>query len=383
MRRTESAPGPTIRRDFRALVCAVALWLPMMVSSRPVVVFTFDVESEGELHMDSQLDPVCDGGTRCGVMEMARMLSARHLAGTFFVNPYEQAWIGTPAVRSVAAALDAAGQDVELHTHPESAYDPARHYMYEYSLDEQVEIVRAGAALLHEWTGKPVVAHRAGAYGADANTLVALARNGITWDSSAFWKHPNSRLDLLNRPRNLSWSWAGVNELPVNVYERVDHARFLGIDFESQPVIRKVDVDWIVNPQEARDAIAGLIAADVPAIVVFAHSFSFIHGKTADGTFIPDHVSIELFQVILDEVAKQKLEVRTLRDFSARDSPSHSAAAADPLPRIVVNAGLRRALTSVAKEHRAVALATAAALFAIAVFTATWLLRRRLRLAAA
>jgi hypothetical protein len=292
------------------------------------------------------------------------------------VNPYEYKWFGAEAIRSVAVALDAAGQDVELHTHPESAFDPNRHYMYEYSLDEQVEIVRSGAALLRDWTGKTMVAHRAGAYGADANTLLALARNGIVWDSSAFWQHPQSRLDLLKQPRNLPWVSGGVNELPVNVYERVDRARLAGLDIESKPVIRKMDIDWIVNPQEARDAIASFVAADVPVIVVFGHSFSFINGKAADGKYIPDRVSMDLLEVILDEVTRQGLEARTMRDFATRGLPAH-AAIGDPLPRIAVQAGVGRALLSVAKEHRVALIAAAAGGLLALIAGVRWLSGRR------
>jgi peptidoglycan/xylan/chitin deacetylase (PgdA/CDA1 family) len=381
MPRTERAGGPprTMRRFTPLLASWLAigaLWLPLTVAAKPIVVFTFDVESEGDLHMDQQLDPECEGGTHCGVMEMARMLNAHHVAGTFFVNPYEYKWIGAEAVRGVAVALDTAGQDVELHTHPESAFDPNRHYMYEYNLDEQVEIVRSGAALLKEWTGKTMVAHRAGAYGADANTLLALARNGIVWDTSAFWKHPQSRLDLLNQPRNLPWVSGGVNELPVNVYERVDRARLAGLNIESTPVIRKVDVDWIVNPQEARDALDSFVAADVPVIVVFAHSFSFINGKNAGGRFIADRGSMDLLAVILDEVAKHGLEVRTMRDIAVNGLPAH-AAIGDPLPRIAVRAGLGRALLSVAKQHRALVVAAAAGGLLMLAAGAAWQSRRR------
>src|SRR5262249_53271335 len=149
-------------------------------------------------------------------------------------------------MRDIALRLQRLGHDVELHTHPDAAYDPKRHEMYEYSLDEQTTIVRDGVRLLESWTGQPVVAHRAGAYSADENTLIALERNGVTVDSSLFWEYPKSKLNALPLPRNSPGVYRTVLELPVTAYVREDRPGVLPGMLAPIGVIRKLDVNWAV-----------------------------------------------------------------------------------------------------------------------------------------
>ena len=73
-------------------------------------------------------------------------------------------------------------------------------------------------------SGRPVVAHRAGAYAADRNTLIALRQNNILVDSSVFWKHPNTRLHDLGLPRNVPSLWDDhLTQIPVTVFERENY----------------------------------------------------------------------------------------------------------------------------------------------------------------
>lgn len=46
--------------------------------------------------------------------------------------------------------------------------------MYLYSLNKQTEIIKDGKELVKEWTGEYPIAHRAGAYGINENTFMAL-----------------------------------------------------------------------------------------------------------------------------------------------------------------------------------------------------------------
>ena len=161
----------------------------------PTVLITIDVESTESLPLPDQVDAICDNRGACGLMHIVNMLKERGFAATFFLDVYEyKAW-GEGNLRNIALKLQAAGQDVALHTHPQWAYDPARPNMYSYSFEDQNRIIADGVRLLRSWTGLPVVAHRAGAYSANKDTIAALARNGILLDSSLFFGNPNSRLN--------------------------------------------------------------------------------------------------------------------------------------------------------------------------------------------
>ena len=215
-------------RNAALLVASAALTVGAWASAAPTVIVTIDVESHPRVALQDQIETTCQGGSACGLMEIARMLQQRQIAGTFFLNVYEYRKLGEPAMRSIVDKLQGAGQDVALHTHPHWAYDPDRNGMHQYSLEEQTSIVRDGIRLLSAWSGRPVVAHRAGDYAADERTLRALEANGVRVDSSLFWGHPSSLLTELGLPRNLPSSWGKLLEIPVTVYERRELPRYFG-----------------------------------------------------------------------------------------------------------------------------------------------------------
>jgi len=209
-------------------------------------------------------------------MEIVRMLKKGGLAGTFFLNVYEHPRWGETVMRDIAVKLQAAGEDVALHTHPETAYDPLRAEMYQYSLDEQTSIIRDGMQLLTVWTGRRVVAHRAGDYSADEHTLEALKRNGMRVDSSLFWGYPSSRLNGLGLTRNLPSFLGRLTEIPVTVYQREERSRFLSDMLGPLTSVRKIGADWFIDEQEARSAVDAIIQAGPQFIVVFLHCCTFL-----------------------------------------------------------------------------------------------------------
>lgn len=308
---------------------------PSQVDARPVVVFTIDVESNVSFTLPEQIDRTCTDGSACGVNRILSELARRSWPATFFLNVYEQQRWGEEALRRLARRLQDGGHDVQLHTHPQWMYDPGRWAMHQYSLAEQTRIVADGVRLLEAWTGRSVVAHRAGAYTADGNTLIALERNGVKVDSSLFWRHENSRLDVLQLPRNIPASYGKVEQIPVTAYERAERAPLLGQMLGTSLVIRKIDPNWYVNREEVRDSIDALIAADVPVLVVFLHSFSFLGGRADDGVTVDAH-ALEMFRAILDHLDTKALPVVTMRDLAEHPSSRLSTSSADIVPRVAV-----------------------------------------------
>jgi peptidoglycan/xylan/chitin deacetylase (PgdA/CDA1 family) len=323
-------------------VCALLAVPASAASGRTLVVFTVDVESNETLRLPDQVDAVCKDGSACGFMEIARLLRERRWSGTFFLNVFEHQQWGETTMRNIAVRLQSAGQDVALHTHPQWGYDPARLGMNQYSLDEQTTIVRDGVRLLQAWTGRPVVAHRTGAYAADEHTLIALERNGLLVDSSVFWKDPNSRLDGLGLPRNLPAPHGRLTEIPVTVYERVDRPRILGAALSPLTVVRKIDPNWFVNADEVKAAIDAAVGSDLPVLVVFLHSFSFLAGPTAGGPPLADRHAMDMFRVILDNVARKDLPVVTMRELAHRGLPPLLSPDRDVVPQVTVPVDLHR-----------------------------------------
>jgi peptidoglycan/xylan/chitin deacetylase (PgdA/CDA1 family) len=372
------------------VVVAAAVWA-LLIASAPasadtLVVFTVDVESN-ELRLPDQVDAVCADGSDCGLMVIVRQLRAHGWAGTFFLNVYEHAQWGDATMRKIAVGLQDAGQDVALHTHPHWTHDASRWAMYQYSLDEQTAIVRDGVRLLQTWTGRRVVAHRAGAYAADERTLAALQKNGVLLDSSLLWQESNSRLNALGLARNLPSRFNGVGEIPVSVYEREDRATLWGASMRGATTVRKIDPDWFVDANEARTAIDGLLEANVPVLVVFLHSFSFMTAPPAGGAPIADRHALDMFKVIVDTVAERKLRVVTMRDlaqtFEIVGSGPLPAMGADLVPRVGVQVDAARYLWRLVARSNRVALMSIGAgvlLFmgAVAVFARRRFTHKRL-----
>jgi peptidoglycan/xylan/chitin deacetylase (PgdA/CDA1 family) len=280
---------------------------------------TVDVESTERLPLPQQIDAVCAGGVRCGLLQIARMLEEHRLAGTFFLNVYEyKAW-GEPTLRSIARQLHNRGHDVALHTHPQWAYDPRRNYMYEYTLDEQTRIVADGVRLLQEWTGIPVVAHRAGAYSANKDSIDALARNRIILDASLFPGEPHCRLNELGLPVNFPGSVGGITEIPVTVYERRERPPGLGHLLPPHVVLAKLDVNAMDDERQAIAAIRAVSAADLPFIVIFLHSFSFeAPAGRVGGAPRANERAMKIFQALIDEMSARQIPVVTAREVAAQ-----------------------------------------------------------------
>ena len=307
------------------------------------VIFTIDVESNNQFPLPEQVDAVCQNNIPCGLMEISKRLSEKNYSGTFFLNVYEYSNWGKKKMHSIANSLQNEGHDIALHTHPQWVYDPNRWAMFQYSLEEQIAIIRDGKKLLREWTGLPVLAHRAGAYSADERTIVALESNGIRLDSSLFLQSPNCRLNGIGMPVNVPSLRQDVIQIPVTVYIREVQAGIFSELLTPIVAIRKIDPDWFVNESEVKDAIDTIIKSEIPFVVVFLHSYSFMDPpKKGQAAPSADSHSMKLFNVIIDHIQLKGLEVVTMRELIAEDQINIPLSKKDIVPHVKVSIGLPR-----------------------------------------
>lgn len=122
------------------------------------------------------------------------------LKAVFFVDPMPALLWGTGAVADVVEPILSRGHDVQLHLHTEwlallgdANPLPGRTgaNLKEFSLVEQVELIGIAMELLTAAGAPRPVAFRAGNYGANDDTLRALAQLGIAYDTS----HPPALAD--------------------------------------------------------------------------------------------------------------------------------------------------------------------------------------------
>jgi peptidoglycan/xylan/chitin deacetylase (PgdA/CDA1 family) len=252
--------------------------------------FTVDVESRSRGNPEQDIFGELPGHAgNHGIGLMMDLLERHQFRGTFFLNVYEAAKHGEEALASVARAIHDRGHDLQLHTHPRPMYRP--YGMSQAPFEQQVEILEKGIALLKEWTGKRVVAHRAGAFLANGETLRAVAATGLAADSSlAAGSHDAAPLVDELGASNWAQRLEGVWEIPVTYYDQVRigpwrSRRILDIEASSLAEIKKV----------TRVAVR----QGLPTVCILMHSFSF----TREGK--PDERIIQRFSALLEWLRTQ------------------------------------------------------------------------------
>ena len=151
-------------------------------------------------------------------------LTAAGLRAVFFVEALCANAVGIEPVREMVQRVRQGGHDVQLHLHTEwldrmpQPLLPGRagRHVRHFSEDEQTLLIgNALERLIEAGAGRPA-AFRAGNYGANLDTLRALARNRIRFDTSYNPAYLDSACDmpregLLLQPE----PWLGVVEFPI------------------------------------------------------------------------------------------------------------------------------------------------------------------------
>lgn len=163
-----------------------------------------------------------------GVSYKLEMLAQHGLKACFFVDPMPALTFGLAPLRGIVEKILAAGQEVQLHLHPnwtsavsgDGGASASRFELAEYSFAEQRALISGATDLLTAIGAPNPIAFRAGSYSANADTLRALAELGFSYDASHNGgEHPwPSAIDLPARhiaPVRID----GVIEIPVTVIE--------------------------------------------------------------------------------------------------------------------------------------------------------------------
>ncbi len=129
-----------------------------------------------------------------GVAHKLEVLAQHGQKAVFFVDPMPALIWGVAAIEDIVGPIVAAGQDVQLHCHTEwlglaGATVPLRlsttgHDLADFPFEDQCAILDYARTTLIAAGAPAPVAFRAGNYGADDNTLRALASLGIGYDTS-------------------------------------------------------------------------------------------------------------------------------------------------------------------------------------------------------
>lgn len=247
-----------------------------------------------------------------GIGYQLRMLAEHGLKATFFVDPMPAVAHGIEPIRRVVSAIRAAGQDVQLHLHPNwagaSDADRAVHASFElidFNFAEQRDLIRAAADLLVAAGADRPVAFRSGSYSASDDTLLALAELGIRYDSSHNGsEHPwPSAISL--PPRQIApIEHRGVIEVPVTLIEdRAGHLRHFQI--------------CALSTAEMRDALDHAVRASHAAVTIVSHGFELANRA---GTR-PNAVHVGRFEALCRMLAARRGALVTTQFCDLPDLP--------------------------------------------------------------
>jgi len=256
-----------------------------------------------------------------GVQFQMELLNRNKLKATYFVEALFAGRAGARPLRDIVGQVQAAGHEVQLHVHTEwlrELADPDlpaefQQHIREFSEEVQTRIIAKGIANLRQAGARNVCAFRAGNYGANLETLRALARNGIVFDTS----HNACFLDTecqirTDEPLQQPTMIDGVYEFPVSVFS----------DYPGH--VRPAQV-CACSFQELEAALLQAWRAGWYSFVIVWHSFELMRRVREPGRRAPDWMHIRRFEQLCGFLAANREKFRTavFSEIDARTLPSN------------------------------------------------------------
>jgi len=275
-----------------------------------------------------------------GLPYQLETLRTNGLGATYFVDPFFSFALGLDPLADVVGSIEGAGQSVALHLHPEWLTDPRcvglpafrGPYLSQYGPEDQRLLIRAGMRRLVEAGARPLPVFRAGSWGADVSTLLALRDEGILVDSSLNAAHADSLSSLAPRSELHDPSFQhGVAEFPLTRFD--DRISAFG-----RP-LSPVGTSWA----EMRFVLDACHAARRRSVVLVLHSNEFVKtemlwkGKQPT----PRRLVVRRFEKLCRYLAGNRDRFRCVPLPAAADCPVDNRAN-DAMPRSnLIRTGLR------------------------------------------
>lgn len=167
-------------------------------------------------------------GANYALPKTLEIMEKHAIRGVFFVEPLFATRFGIEPLAEIVELIRAAGQEVQMHMHPEWVNE-ARPALFEVtrkipnmsalSRADQSLLIASGIQLLKEAGVEHVSAFRAGGFESNRDTLLALADNGIIYDSSLNMHCRNTGMGLTPSERTSRSQPIGpIMEFPLSVF---------------------------------------------------------------------------------------------------------------------------------------------------------------------
>ena len=178
-----------------------------------------------------------------GLPFQLRRLKEHDLRGVFLVDALFASAFGLSSLKEIVEMVLEGGQEVQLHIHTEwveriEGLLPGKRgmNMRDFSLQDQRDLIRAALDNMDRCGVKNLTAFRAGNFGANWETLEALAAEGILYDTSYNIPYIGSTCDLRTDPPMVQpRRFGGIIEFPITFFkqgaDRYRHAQIGSCSF--------------------------------------------------------------------------------------------------------------------------------------------------------
>jgi peptidoglycan/xylan/chitin deacetylase (PgdA/CDA1 family) len=225
-----------------------------------------------------------------GLPYQMAVLNRHGLKAVYFVEALFASRIGVPVLKDIIDTIRAGGHEVQLHLHTEwlgDIHDPLlphghRQYLSQFTREQQRALIRKGLDNLAAAGAGKIDAFRAGSFGANRDTLLALADNGIAIDSSYNRTCLQDDWGLV-RPPVQPVRLDGVWEFPMAAFcdypGHFRHAQLCACSFA-----------------ELRHALLAGAQAGWYSFVILMHSFELLKNRHGRNELKRDHLVMRRFE---------------------------------------------------------------------------------------
>lgn len=204
----------------------------------------------------------------CGISKIMDICDTFGIKALFFVDIPEIWDYGYEKIRDVILDIKRRGHDVGVHVHPHHMPNENRHFLFDYSKEEQYHIIKKCTEQYINITGERPLSFRAGKYGANRDTLDIINNLGYKYDFSEFYSQkwcgivPEIAYVLPRKYKNLV-------EFPVTIFK----------SFSLKGVYQRYDKLEVVDiPDEICHILDKYSKMQQDGVItLFMHSFSFLN----------------------------------------------------------------------------------------------------------
>ena len=203
-----------------------------------------------------------------GIRYLFQLFDKYHIQALFFVDLAEIVDHGETGIEEILKDIEAAGHSVGVHVHPDHMADSERRYLWQYSREEQYEIISRCTEFYEKVLGRRPLSFRAGRYGANNDTLSVLEELGYRYDMSLFYRSRYCKISpqftcnrfMKDPSRNLA-------ELPLTTYR----------SFSTPFYERNDQIIPGLNHYELKRVMKKIVSSKQTDIIsLLFHSFEFI-----------------------------------------------------------------------------------------------------------